>query len=76
MKKVSWAAKTAVFILSAFKLLVRPLLGPAACRFYPSCTQYAREALLKHGLLKGGALSAVRVCKCHPLHPGGYDPVP
>jgi len=76
MKNISPAAKAAAFILSAFKILVRPFLGPAACRFHPSCTQYAREALLKHGFFKGAWLSAVRVSKCHPFHPGGYDPVP
>ncbi|MDR0291489.1 MAG: membrane protein insertion efficiency factor YidD [Elusimicrobium sp.] len=76
MKNISPAAKTAVFFLSAFKIFIRPLLGAAACRFYPSCTQYAREALLKYGFLKGSRLAAVRVCKCHPFHPGGYDPVP
>jgi len=76
MKNTSFAAKAALFFLSAFKITVRPFLGPAACRFYPSCTQYAHDALLKYGFFKGTAMSAARVCKCHPLHPGGYDPVP
>jgi putative membrane protein insertion efficiency factor len=68
--------KAAVLLLDAFKIFARPFLGPAACRFYPSCTQYAKQAVLKYGLLKGSRLSAVRVCKCHPFHAGGYDPVP
>jgi len=62
-------------LLKIFKLL-RPLLGPRACRFYPTCTAYAREALEKHGPVKGLWLAVKRVAKCHPFHPGGYDPVP
>ncbi|ACC98814.1 hypothetical protein Emin_1264 [Elusimicrobium minutum Pei191] len=77
MKNISVIAKkTAVFLLDAFKICVRPLLGPAACRFYPSCTQYSKEAILKYGLLKGSYLTVKRLLKCHPLHAGGYDPVP
>ena len=56
---------------------VRPLLGPrGVCRFTPSCSQYARQALEKYGLLKGSWLAVKRVSKCHPWHPGGFDPVP
>jgi len=77
MKIISSAAQnTAVLFLDAFKIGVRPLLGPAACRFYPSCTAYGKEAVLKYGFLKGSFLTAKRVAKCHPFHPGGYDPVP
>jgi hypothetical protein len=51
--------------------------GPACgCRFYPTCSQYAVEALLGHGALKGSWLTARRLLKCTPLHPGGHDPVP
>jgi putative membrane protein insertion efficiency factor len=54
---------------------VSPLLGPR-CRFYPSCSQYALDALAVHGTLRGGALALYRLARCHPWHPGGYDPVP
>lgn len=47
-----------------------------SCRFYPTCSQYAVEALTKYGAVKGGWLTIKRIGKCHPFHPGGYDPVP
>lgn len=58
-----------------YKLSLSPLFGNA-CRFYPSCSDYAREAVLRYGWIKGGALACKRICRCHPLHPGGEDPVP
>lgn len=59
----------------AYQLLLRPLV-PAACRFAPSCSEYARAAFLRHGALRGAGLALRRVARCHPWHPGGYDPVP
>jgi putative membrane protein insertion efficiency factor len=64
-----------LILLRAYQLCISPFLGQS-CRFYPSCSQYAIEAIREHGALKGGALTAKRLCKCHPLHAGGVDPVP
>lgn len=58
-----------------YQRFASPFLG-ASCRFYPSCSSYAREALEKYGVLRGGWLSMKRLCRCHPYHPGGIDPVP
>ncbi|MCJ7664198.1 MAG: membrane protein insertion efficiency factor YidD [Desulfobacterales bacterium] len=65
---------TVIGIIKAYKIFVSPLLGPA-CRFYPSCSSYASEAIRAYGLRRGILLSVKRILKCHPLHPGGYDPV-
>ncbi len=64
-----------VRLLRAYQIAVSPLLPPA-CRFLPSCSLYAIEAIEKHGLGRGIVLAARRLGRCHPLHPGGFDPVP
>ncbi|KAF1048297.1 MAG: putative membrane protein insertion efficiency factor [Herbaspirillum frisingense] len=64
-----------LLLLRAYKLGVSPFLGQN-CRFYPSCSDYAAEAVRIHGALKGSFLAGKRLCKCHPWHPGGLDPVP
>ncbi len=60
-------------LLAAYKRWLSPLLPPA-CRFTPTCSDYARLAILKHGLLRGGAKAAWRLLRCHPFNPGGVDP--
>jgi len=62
-------------LIRAYQLALSPLLGPR-CRFYPSCSHYAIEAIESHGALRGTWLSAKRICRCHPFNPGGFDPVP
>jgi putative membrane protein insertion efficiency factor len=62
-------------LLRGYRYFLSPLLPPA-CRFYPSCSAYAEQALQEHGALRGGWLAAHRLCRCGPWHPGGVDPVP
>lgn len=64
----------ALWILKLYRLLLSPFV-PTACRFYPTCSSYMIEAIEKKGLLRGTGLGLVRLCKCHPFHPGGFDPV-
>jgi putative membrane protein insertion efficiency factor len=66
-----------VFVIKAYKILVSPLLPFNHCRFLPTCSEYAIEALTKHGWLVGSWLSLKRILRCHPYHKhSGYDPVP
>ncbi|WJF90116.1 membrane protein insertion efficiency factor YidD [Paraburkholderia bonniea] len=62
-------------LLRFYKLALSPLLG-SRCRFYPSCSDYAREAIQYHGAARGAYLAARRLCRCHPFSAGGIDPVP
>lgn len=64
-----------VVLLRGYQYAISPLLG-RACRFEPSCSAYAVEAVERHGVIKGVYLAVRRVGRCHPWHPGGYDPVP
>lgn len=64
-----------LLLIKLYQWFISPMLGNN-CRFHPSCSKYAVEALKSHGLLIGGWLSSKRILKCHPLHPGGFDPVP
>jgi putative membrane protein insertion efficiency factor len=69
------AAEVAAAVIGAYQRLVSPFL-PRACRFAPTCSEYARQAVLEQGLMKGVWLAVRRVARCHPFHPGGYDPPP
>lgn len=62
-------------LIRGYQLIVSPWLGPR-CRFHPSCSSYALEALEQHGALRGSWLAMRRIGRCHPFHPGGFDPVP
>lgn len=64
-----------IALIRGYQWFVSPLLGHH-CRFYPSCSEYAREAIERHGVLRGVWLAIRRVARCHPWHPGGIDPVP
>ena len=68
-------ARVLLALLRLYRTGVSPLLGPR-CRFSPSCSAYAVEAVTAHGAARGSLLSARRLLRCHPLHPGGHDPVP
>ena len=64
-----------VIIIRLYRILLSPLL-PASCRFTPTCSSYAEEAIEKYGIARGGWLSIMRISKCHPFNKGGFDPVP
>jgi putative membrane protein insertion efficiency factor len=62
-------------LIRVYQYTLSPLLGPS-CRFYPSCSEYAHQAITRHGPFRGLLLALKRILRCHPFHPGGVDPVP
>jgi uncharacterized protein len=72
---MSVVARMLIAAIVAYRRYVSPAL-PARCRFYPSCSAYAQEALTRHGAVRGTALTIWRLLRCQPFHPGGFDPVP
>ena len=67
--------KLLLLLIRVYQVALSPFIG-RSCRFYPSCSHYAAEAIRVHGAAKGTALTAKRICKCNPWHAGGFDPVP
>jgi hypothetical protein len=67
--------RAAVIAIRVYQVVISPLLPPA-CRFAPTCSEYARQAFADHGFARGLRLTARRLLRCHPFHPGGYDPPP
>lgn len=67
--------KIIIFLINLYKKYISPL-KPPTCRFYPSCSEYAIQAFKKYSLLKALKLSIMRILRCHPFNPGGYDPLP
>ncbi|MGL5692827.1 MAG: membrane protein insertion efficiency factor YidD [Peptostreptococcaceae bacterium] len=69
-----YLSKLCIYLIKLYQKYISPLMGPT-CRFYPTCSQYSIEAFKKYGLFKGMYLTIKRILKCHPFHPGGYDPL-
>lgn len=69
-----YLSKLLIYLVRFYQKFISPLKGPT-CRFYPTCSQYSIEAIRKYGALKGIYLIIRRLLKCHPFHPGGYDPL-
>jgi putative membrane protein insertion efficiency factor len=69
-----WPRRLVRLLLSGYRLVVSPFLGPC-CRFAPSCSAYASEAVERFGIRRGGWMAVKRLLRCHPFHPGGWDPV-
>lgn len=70
-----WLALPLLALIKLYRYAISPMLGPR-CRFEPTCSSYAEQALIEHGVFKGTMLALLRLSKCHPWHEGGYDPVP
>jgi putative membrane protein insertion efficiency factor len=70
-------ARLSLLLIRAYQMTLSPILGVVGgCRFTPSCSQYGYEAIQKYGFFRGWRMAIGRIARCHPLHPGGYDPVP
>ena len=69
------ALRAAVLVVRGYQRLVSPFL-PRSCRFAPTCSEYAAQAIAQHGLVRGVGLTIRRLARCHPFHPGGFDPPP
>lgn len=67
--------KVVLFLIRLYQQTISQVLPPT-CRFVPSCSEYGYQAIARYGVLKGGWLALRRIARCHPFHPGGYDPVP
>lgn len=67
--------KIVICLINVYRYIISPAITPC-CRFLPSCSEYAKEAIKKHGVWRGGWLAVKRISSCHPWHEGGYDPVP
>jgi uncharacterized protein len=74
-RPVRWTSRMLLLPIVAYRRWISPAM-PARCRFYPSCSAYAVEAITVHGALRGLGLTIWRLLRCQPFHPGGYDPVP
>lgn len=74
--RLSLLQRTAVAPIQFYRRFLSPLKASPSCRFHPTCSAYAVEAIGVHGVVKGSYLATRRVLKCHPFHPGGFDPVP
>jgi len=71
---MTWGLSAVLGLLRLYKKLFTPLLPPM-CRFHPTCSEYSYEAFQRHGLARGSILTLQRLSRCHPFHPGGFDPV-
>ena len=66
--------KIAIMMIKGYRLFISPL-KPPTCRFVPTCSEYALQAIERYGIFRGGIMAVRRILRCHPFHPGGYDPV-
>jgi hypothetical protein len=75
LQALSWIQRVFVALIRFYQVTISRAL-PSSCRFTPSCSEYTRQAIMKYGVLNGTWMGAKRIARCHPFHPGGYDPVP